>query len=412
MASARIHEAIAKEINQDYHMDEILLRIGTVAPDSWRNVEQGSGIKNKYLTHFWDFRVKNGQANNYEEFYFKYQNQLSNPFYFGYLIHLIVDQYWKTNIDPKYVMYENGVKGFRLKDGSFHSDENWFGYFESIKLQRKLAQVYHLGSLPIDQKEIRGFFCDIAELNPAGLFGPKGTLQYINRELSPIEGDEESQIYDIEDILAFIQETVEFVKRELERLQKLQTSLDKQYKIAVDIDDTLLSTKELETYYWQIFLNQHPDIDPNKTYQWGDFELSQFWSEYREQMAFGAVKEGASSCLETLLQKGYIVDLLTARPIDKYASLKKDLVAYFEENNLHYRYMHFGFYSKINFLREHHYNLLIDDDIRHIEEANGAGIMTILFGPHNPNYAGYQAETWSEVQKLLEKILEDEKIKS
>ena len=30
MASARIHEAIAKEINEEYGMDETLLRIGIV----------------------------------------------------------------------------------------------------------------------------------------------------------------------------------------------------------------------------------------------------------------------------------------------------------------------------------------------------------------------------------------------
>ena len=72
MASARIHESIAKEINKEFNMDEILLRIGTVAPDCWRNVDTNSGVKDKYLTHFWDFRIKEGQANNYEEFYLKY----------------------------------------------------------------------------------------------------------------------------------------------------------------------------------------------------------------------------------------------------------------------------------------------------------------------------------------------------
>ena len=102
MPSARIHEAVAKEVNKDYNYDELLLRIGTVAPDCWRNVENENGVKDKYLTHFWDFRVKQGQANDYEEFYFKYYNFLTNPFYFGYLVHLITDQYWKTFIDQKY----------------------------------------------------------------------------------------------------------------------------------------------------------------------------------------------------------------------------------------------------------------------------------------------------------------------
>ena len=44
--------------------NERLLRIGTISPDCWRNVLENSGIKDKYLSHFWDFRIKNGQAND------------------------------------------------------------------------------------------------------------------------------------------------------------------------------------------------------------------------------------------------------------------------------------------------------------------------------------------------------------
>ena len=102
MPSARVHETIAKKINEEYRYNERLLRIGTISPDCWRNVPKNSGIKDKYLPHFWNFRIKNGQANDYENFYIKYYNKMNNPFYFGYLLHLIVDQYWKTYIDPRY----------------------------------------------------------------------------------------------------------------------------------------------------------------------------------------------------------------------------------------------------------------------------------------------------------------------
>lgn len=50
-------------------------------------------------------------------------------------------------------------------------------------------------------------------------------------------------------------------------------------------------------------------------------------------MAYGKVKEGVSSTFEEILKNGYIVDLLSARPLDKYASLNKKLSNYFEENN-------------------------------------------------------------------------------
>ncbi len=243
------------------------------------------------------------------------------------------------------------------------------------------------------------------------MFGKNGTLDYINNELSSSENDEETLIYDFNDILKYIKETTEFVKKELKRLKESYELSNKKFKIAVDVDDTILSTKELEEYYFKIFLKDNPDINPNIEYKWGSPILIKFWNEYREKMAFGKVKNGVADSLDYLIKNGYIVDLLTARPIDKYASLKKDLVMYFEENNVHYRYMHMGFFSKIEFLKEHNYNLLIDNDIKNIKEANDNGIMTILFGPYNSNYNGYQVSNWKDVVPLLEKILIDNKNK-
>ena len=78
---------------------------------------------------------------------------------------------------------------------------------------------------------------------------------------------------------------------------------------------------------------------------------------------------------------------------------------------IHYNHINLGFYSKVKFLKEHNYDLLIDNDLRHIEEADSAGISTILFGPFNPNYSGYQTDNWNEVPSIIEKILEDRKRK-
>lgn len=65
---------------------------------------------------------------------------------------------------------------------------------------------------------------------------------------------EESVIYDDESIENSLNETVAYVKKELERLKQIKLEYDLKIKIAVDIDDTILSTKELEEYYWNIFL--------------------------------------------------------------------------------------------------------------------------------------------------------------
>ena len=224
MASARVHEVIAQIINRDYNFDEMLLRIGTIAPDSWRNVPKESGIKDKYLSHFWDFSVEDGkQANDYVKFYTKYNQEMSNPFYFGYLLHLIVDQYWKSVIDPRYEKEINGEKYYIDKNGNIIKNENNFDYYESIKMQQRLAKKYKLDVLPIYPEDYKDFSCNIEELNLSGLFGENGTIAYTNNRLF-MNDAEESSLYDDESIEKAINETVEFVKRELNRLKQIDIS--------------------------------------------------------------------------------------------------------------------------------------------------------------------------------------------
>lgn len=409
MPAARVHEAVAKKINQEYCFDEKLLRIGTISPDCWRNVPSDSGIKDKYLTHFWDFRVKAGQANDYTNFYIKYYQFLNNPFYFGYLIHLIVDQYWKTNVDPRYEKKIDGESYVVDKNGNMIKDENWLSYYEGIKMQQRLAKKYHLDYLPINSNEYPDFFCEIDELNLNGLFGENGSLDYTNKTLFMSDTVLESAIYDDESIEKALDETAQFVRQELLRLKDVKKEYDSKVKIAVDIDDTILSTKELEDYYWKVFLKDHPEIDGSKEYHWGDPELALFWKEHREDMAYGKIKTGVPIAFNKLLSDSYIVDLLSARPIEMYASLLKNLTNYFENNGINYNHIHLGFYSKIDFLVEHHYDVLIDNELRHIEAANESGISTILYGPFNPDYSGVQTDDWSKIPALVEQITKDKK---
>ena len=409
MPSARIHEVIAKKINKDYGMDEMLLRIGSVAPDCWRNVNE-SGFKDKFLTHFWDFRVKEGQANDYTEFYLKYYDKLNNPFYFGYLLHLMTDQYWKTVIDPKYTFIENDMKMCKLRDGSIVENKDYFSYYESLKLQKQLCKKYDLGLFPIEIEDIPNFECSIDEVNLSGLFGPNGTLNYINTEIVPTEPLEYSTLYGIDDIEKNLNKTTRFIKSELYRLKGFKKIEDNRKKIAIDIDDTLLDTKELKDYYWELFIKNNPEVDPNLEYKWGDPILAKFWAEYRELMAFGKLKAGALDAINELIAEGYRIDFLSARPLDKYASLKKKLVEYFEAIGINYDYINLGFYSKKEFLKEHGYDILIDNDMRHVNGALEVGVTPILYGEDN-NFDGLQTNNWNDIPSMVEKILNKGKVK-
>lgn len=122
-------------------------------------------------------------------------------------------------------------------------------------------------------------------------------------------------------------------------------------------------------------------------------------------MAFGKPKQNASKTLNKLLSKGYRIDLLSARPLEKYALLKKKLVEHFENININYNYMNLGFHSKKEFLEKHNYDILIDIDMKHISEAKSIGVTPILYRPYDPNYTGYQTSNWNEIYAIIEKIL-------
>lgn len=339
MASARIHEAIALEVNKDYNLDELLLRIGTVAPDSWRNADPQ--VKDKYLSHFWNFRIKTGEAYDYKEFYLKYFHQLHNPVYFGYLIHLIADQYWKTYIDPLYKIRLNGKVGYRLKDGTFCEDQNRFRYKDGLKLQRQLAAVYQLGLLPHSLLDLTNFHFAIDELNLNGL---GGTLSYINTNLMPSETQENLQIYDLNDIIKKIHLASDFIKQELRNLALYRASLSKTLKIVINID----------------FLNYFEDA-----------------------------KEFAN-CLDKLLKKGYFVTFLTSKPI----VLKKSLMVLLEAKSLHYNFLCFK--NLEDYLSEYQFDVLIDNNLSNINLANLEGIKTINLGNSTFN--------WQDVNPYLETL--------
>ena len=267
MPSARIHEVVARKVNKDFKMDDILLRLGAIAPDSWRNVSEDSKFHSKELTHFWDESIKEEQKNNYKKFYIKYKDKMNNPFYFGYLIHLITDQYWKLNIFPKYFIKENEVSKCKLRNGLVVEDKNHFGYYEEKKIEKRLAKVYDLGLLPQNIDDIPNFECSIEELDIAGLFGENGSVSYVNKELSPVLIDEDSVLYDYDDIEKYLNETAEFVKGELYKLFHYDLSYDDKKDLSTkdDIKEYIKSrNKELTENDIDLFANYFFFIQTNE----------------------------------------------------------------------------------------------------------------------------------------------------
>lgn len=93
MASAVMHIAVAKKVNEYLKMDEKMLYLGTIAPDISKQVGTS-----RDLSHF----IDNSEGiPNVNAFYNKYKEYLNNPFEMGYYIHLLTDYYWFKEFIPQ-----------------------------------------------------------------------------------------------------------------------------------------------------------------------------------------------------------------------------------------------------------------------------------------------------------------------
>lgn len=107
MASALIHIAVAKKINEHLHMDEKQLFLGSIAPDLSKQI----GLS-KQISHFQD-GLKQNDFPNLKNFLKKYEADLHHPFFMGYYIHLYTDYLWfkyfiTEIIEPNAIRLLNG----------------------------------------------------------------------------------------------------------------------------------------------------------------------------------------------------------------------------------------------------------------------------------------------------------------
>lgn len=115
MASAVIHMAVAKKVNEQLKQDEKLFYLGSVAPDISKQIGES-----RKKSHF-ILDSENTDIPDIDRFVNKYKNKTFNAFELGYLIHLLTDYLWFKEFLPNYV--DNNL--VKLKSGvSVILDEN------------------------------------------------------------------------------------------------------------------------------------------------------------------------------------------------------------------------------------------------------------------------------------------------
>ena len=211
MPSFIIHASVAKEYNKKNNLDDLLFTIGSIAPDCWRNSKL-FGYENRYLSHFTIIQINN-ENEDYQRFFLKYRNQINNPFYLGYLIHLITDTFWRNVIYKEYAHIINKEMD-KEELNNFIRKENHY-------LDSSLINYYHFKEFPIYESQIPSFDVNIDEIDLTGLFGPSGTLAYANKIISNHE-NKESKYISFDHLLNDINRTVDYVEKEINRLKTLE----------------------------------------------------------------------------------------------------------------------------------------------------------------------------------------------
>lgn len=180
-------------------------------------------------------------------------------------------------------------------------------------------------------------------------------------------------------------------------------------KIGIDIDDTLTNTKELQLIYWKEYVTNNPNPHytsnlPSNINGFGDKYIATFWDTYREILSFqSSYKKNVSLILHKLLKDGHKLCIVTSRPKESYQNLLPDLKKSFETNDIPITTIYTNVRHKGIFCKSNNIDLLIDDSLNHIIEANDNNIKTILFNKM-PSYKGLQTTSWNRVYQLIKKM--------
>ncbi len=179
-------------------------------------------------------------------------------------------------------------------------------------------------------------------------------------------------------------------------------------KIAVDIDDTLTNTKEQQIIFWKEYVSIYPNSNYTEelpeninSFEAGEY-ISKFWDTYREQLSFESTyKKDAGKIISKLKTEGHELCIVTSRPKDFYTNLVPRIKDALKKNNIPIDTIYTDAREKGTFCKEHNFDLLIDDDIRHILKAKELGLKTILF--NKTQHDVDQVSSWQEIYDIIKK---------
>ena len=179
-------------------------------------------------------------------------------------------------------------------------------------------------------------------------------------------------------------------------------------KIGIDIDETLVDTEILIKKYWKDYVSKYPNNNynssiPDNIYNgWDDNYITTFWDLYRESLKYPPFKENAVEIIKKL-KKNNTLCIVTSREKHKYKDLVNNLDKWLKSNDIYMDKIYTDVRKKGIFSKENDIDLLIDDSIDHIQEADSLGIKTILFNNKKYNVK-YQTNNWLDLYEIIKEL--------
>ncbi len=180
-------------------------------------------------------------------------------------------------------------------------------------------------------------------------------------------------------------------------------------KIGIDIDDTLVDTRSMLKKYWKEYYLNNPNKEYNEKIPnnintgWEEKYINKFWDLYRFKLAYPPFKENAKEILHKLKKENYSLCIITSRQKEKYPNLENNLKEWFQKNDIPVDYIHTDVLEKGLFCKNNQIDILIDDTITHINNANQHKIKTILFN-NNKEYKGIQTDNWKDLYNIIKEL--------
>lgn len=176
-------------------------------------------------------------------------------------------------------------------------------------------------------------------------------------------------------------------------------------KIGLDLDDTIINTKDKIKIYWKEYYNNYPNKDysskvPDNINTFGYDYIHKFWDLYREKLFYADIKKDASLIINKLQKEGHFIGLITSRPKEKYNNLIPRIEEMLNKENIYLDEIITDIKNKADFLNNSDYDLLIDDSINNVLNSLKIGKKAILFNKYKNNSIKHTT-SWQKLYKII-----------